>query len=270
MEALPQGEGIEAVDLEGYIRTQLESKQVLLMTHLIVGYPSVEVNRQMLEIMAEVGIDLIELQMPFSEPVADGPTFVRANQAAIAAGLRLDDYFELMERSVSAYPFPHLMMGYYNTAFRMGHGEFCRRLREVGASGFILPDLPIEEYGDLFALSADSDLSPIQLMTPTNSSQRLEAIGERVSGFAYAVARRGVTGGRTEFDGGTFEFVARCRSATDLPLALGFGLRRADDLRQLRGRVEVGIVGSALLEAWERGGAEGYRHLLLDLAGGRH
>jgi tryptophan synthase alpha chain len=240
------------------------------MTHLIVGYPSVEVNRQMLEIMGEVGIDLVELQMPFSEPVADGPTFVRANQEALSAGLRLDDYFGLLARSAGAHPFPHLMMGYYNTAFRLGHSDFCRRLREAGAAGFILPDLPIEEYDDLFELSADSDLCPIQLMTPTNSRERLTAIGERVSGFAYAVARRGVTGGRTDFEGGTFDFVARCRSATDLPLALGFGLRSGDDLRQLHGRVEVGIVGSALLEAWESGGEAAYRLLLRDLADARY
>ena len=162
------------------------------------------------------------------------------------------------------------MMGYYNTAFRMGHGPFCRRLRNSGVSGFILPDLPIEEYGDLFALSDDSGLCPILLMTPTNSRERLAEIGERVSGFAYAVARRGVTGLKTDFAGATFELLARCRAATDLPLALGFGLRSGDDLRQLHGRVEVGIVGSALLGAWERGGADEYRRLLRELASARH
>ena len=270
MESVSHGQGGQVADLTAYIRDRLVSREILLMTHVIAGYPSLEANWQMLEIMQEVGVDMVELQMPFSEPVADGPTFARANQLALRQGISLDQYFDFMRRATSTFNFPHLMMGYYNVAFRLGHAEFCARLGENGATGFILPDLPFEEYGDLFALSVARHLSPILLMTPTNTPARMRAIGQHSTGFVYAVARKGVTGRRTDLDYGLKSFVEGCRGATELPLALGFGLRRGDDLRRLQGAVEMAIVGSALLEVWEEGGEVGYRQFLTELAEGRN
>lgn len=257
--------------IEDHVRAELvrDDRAILLMAHLIVGFPSLEANWRMLEIMQEVEVDLVELQMPFSEPVADGPTFVRANQLALEAGLSVDEYFDFMTRATASFSIPHLMMGYYNTAYKLGHQVFCERLRAAAAAGFILPDLPIEEYGDLFDLSRDNGLSPILMMTPTNREHRLAAIGELASGFVYAVARKGVTGKRTELEQGLYRFVDRCRSATRLPLAVGFGLRQREDVELLHGRVEIAIVGSVLLDAWESGGEDGYRALLKELAGGR-
>lgn len=257
------------MNLQAYIEERLAERKVLMMTHLIAGFPSLEANWRMLEIMAEVGVDLVELQMPFSEPIADGPTFAQANQQALKSGLALDQYFDLMQRATAAFPFPHLMMGYYNTAFRLGHGPFCRRLAASGASGFILPDLPVEEYGDLWTASAECEQTPILLMTPTNTEQRLRQIGTQAQAFVYAVARKGVTGRQTDLDDGLYRFIARCRAATDLPLGIGFGLRSREDVRQLQGRAEIGIVGSVLLEIWEREGEAGYAALLRTLAAGR-
>ncbi|MBI2505956.1 MAG: tryptophan synthase subunit alpha [Candidatus Latescibacteria bacterium] len=257
------------MNLDAYIRQRLQSRKVLVMTHVIAGFPSLEANWQMLELMAQAGVDLVELQMPFSEPMADGPTFARANQQAIAGGLKLEQYFGLMERAAGIFPFPLLMMGYYNTVFRLGHGLFCTQLQARGGVGFILPDLPVEEYGDLFAHSARCELSPIMLMAPTNTDARLAHIGRHARGMVYAVARKGVTGSKTELEAGIYDFVARCRKATDLPLGLGFGLRQGEDIRRLQGQVEVAIVGSALLESWEREGREGYRKLLQELCAGR-
>ena len=259
------------MNLEAHVREQLKrnDRTILLMTHVIVGYPSLEANWRMLEIMADCGVDLVELQMPFSEPVADGPTFVRANQLALERGLRLDDYFSLMERATASFPFPHLMMGYYNTVFKLGHALFCERLSGAGGVGYILPDLPFEQYGDLSEHSTAAELTPILFMTPTNTRQRLGEVGEHAAGFVYAVARKGVTGLKTELAENLFGFLEQCRVATDLPLAVGFGLRGADDLRLLHGRVEIGIVGSALLDVWEQQGEEGYRRFLGDLVSGR-
>ncbi len=257
------------MNLQAYIEGRLSERKVLLMTHLIAGFPSLEANWRMLEIMAEAEVDLVELQMPFSEPIADGPIFARANQQALANGLALDEYFDLMQRATATFPFPHLMMGYYNTAFRLGPGPFCRRLAASGACGFILPDLPVEESGDLWAKGAECEQTPIVLMTPTNTEQRLQQIGAQAKGFVYAVARKGVTGRQTDLGEELYRFIARCRQATDLPLGVGFGLRSGDDLRQLQGQAEIGIVGSALLESWQRDGAASYAALLRDLAAGR-
>ena len=257
------------MDLSEYIRRRLETRKILLMTHVIAGYPSLEDNWRMLELMAEADVDLVELQMPFSEPVADGPTFVRANQIALERGFRLDEYFELVRRATECFDFPHLMMGYYNTVFRLGHENFCRRLQESGGAGFILPDLPLEEYGDLFELGEERGLNPVLLMTPTNTSQRLAELGRRATGFVYAVARRGVTGKKTALEPELYSFLDRCRSVTDVPLALGFGLQSGEDLRRINGIAEIGIVGSALLEKWEEGGESLYKPSLMELADSR-
>ena len=257
------------MNLTAYIHERRASKRILLMTHVIVGYLSLEANWRMLEIMADADVDMVELQMPFSEPVADGPTFVRANQGALQRGLLVEEYLDLLRRSASTFGFPHLWMGYYNTVYRMGHERFCSALRDGGAVGHILPDLPFDEYGDLFELSRRDGLSPVLLMTPTNTDERLGAIGENASGFVYAVARKGVTGKKTELAQDLFGFVERCRRATDLPLALGFGLRHGQDLGRLHDVAEIGIVGSALLEAWEQGGESAYVDLLADLCAHR-
>jgi len=257
------------MNLQRYIEERLTERKVLLMTHLIAGYPSLDENWRMLEIMGEVGVDLVELQMPFSEPMADGPTFARANQASLENGTTLAQYFDLMQRSTSTFDFPHLMMGYYNTAFNMGDAAYCQKLKECGAVGFILPDLPLEEAETLFALSDENELHPIQLMTPTNTDARLATLGQHACGFVYVVARRGVTGTKTDIDQEIYTFVERCKRATDVPLAVGFGLTSGADLERLQGKAEIGIVGSELLRVWEQEGEVAYTALLRDLAAGR-
>lgn len=251
--------------LEAYIRQRLQRKALLLMTHVVVGYPSFDTNMAMLEAMQRADVDLVELQWPFSEPIADGPVFVRANQQALDAGVRRDDYFTFMERAAATFDFKILMMGYYNSVLQMGHETFCACLAEHGGCGFIVPDLPPEEAGDLYQHAAIYQQEPIVLMTPTNSPARLQQIATRAGGFVYCAARKGVTGKQTQVNESLETFVGRCRQVTTLPLALGFGLRTGADLRRLRGLVDIGIVGTALLHAWEQGGAPRYEALLQDL-----
>ena len=224
--------------LETHIRERLQQRKLLLMTHAVVGYPSLEANWQMLEIMQETGVDLVELQMPFSEPIADGPLFVKANEGALRNGIRWQDYFGLLKRA-------------------------------SGGSGFIIPDLPVEEFGELWEPSATHLLSPIMLCTPTSTDERLQEICERANGFVYCVARKGVTGKATALDVGVTKFLQRCRKFTSVPLGLGFGLSQPEHLKTLHGHVEVAIVGSALLRSWEEGGAEQYRTHLMQLAEAR-
>jgi tryptophan synthase alpha chain len=252
--------------LEAHVRGQRSKKPALLMTHAVVGYPSLEANWEMLSAMEDAGADLVELQLPFSEPIADGPWFVKANQGAIHSGVRWDDYFHLVERASKAFPFPILFMGYYNSVFRMGPGTFCERLSSAGARGFIIADLPPEEARELNSSARERSLDPILIMTPTNSPRRLAEIASQASGFVYCVARKGVTGKRTDLSGEVQAFLSRCRAATALPLALGFGIKTPEDVRALRGLADIAIVGTACLEAWERGGPKGYRELLKGLA----
>lgn len=251
--------------LEQAIRGKLEGKPLLVMAHAVVGYPSLDANWKMLEAMESAGIDLVELQLPFSEPIADGPSFVKANQEAMNAGAGWDGYFDFMKRAAETFRFSVLFMGYYNSVFKMGEKKFCERLATAGANGFIVADLPPEEAGSLNREARKRDLDPILLMTPTNSEGRLAEIARQASGFIYCVARKGVTGKRTDLSNGVEGFLARCRKATALPLAVGFGIKTPEDVRALRGRADIAIVGTACLESWQKGGEEGYREFLRSL-----
>lgn len=253
------------MSLDTHIHAALKHRPLLLMTHAVVGYPSLEDNWRMLECMDAAGVDLVELQMPFSEPIADGPAFNRANQSALARGTRVDDYFALLVRAAQTFRFRLLFMGYYNTVFRLGHRTFCRRLADAGARGFIIADLPPEQLGDLAALAREFDLDPIRMMTPLNTPARLAEIARGAAGFIYCVARKGVTGRATSLDDGLRDYVARCRAVTALPLGIGFGIRNAADVRRLKGLVDLAIVGTACLDVWERDGRDAYLRFLQSL-----
>ncbi|MCM8537993.1 MAG: tryptophan synthase subunit alpha [Lentisphaeraceae bacterium] len=251
--------------LEKYVREKLEKKEILLMTHVICGYPSFEDNYKELKIMAEAGVDLVELQFPFSEPSADGPLFVKANQISLENGTTVDQCFDFLEKISKEFPFKTMMMGYYNTAYKLGEEKYIERLKAAGAFGFILPDLPIEEAGPLHTFAEENDQAPIMLMTPTNTQERLNSIGSNAEGLVYAVARKGVTGKKTAMDDEVGEFLLRCREATDLPLGVGFGLSCKDDLDYLKGKADIAIIGTAALRAWEEGQEEGLRTFFKNL-----
>ena len=250
------------MSLETFVRERLKGRKALLMAHTVVGYPSMEANWAMLETMQDAGVDLVELQLPFSEPIADGPTFVQANQRAIESHVHWEDYFDFFARASKELDLGLLFMGYYNSVFQMGEAEFTERLSAVGARGFIVADLPPEEARELNRHGREHELDPVLLMTPTNSDERLAAIAEQASGVVYCVARKGVTGKQTDFTTEVAGFLKRCRHATPLPLGLGFGIKRPEDVRAVRDVADIAIVGTACLEAWETHGADGYRGFL--------
>lgn len=251
--------------LEAYLRDRLARKPLLVMTHVVCGYPSFEDNLRALEVMAEFDVDLVELQFPFSEPSADGPRFVRANQLAIQQGTHTRDCFAFMARAAQRFPFRLLMMGYYNTVFKMGEAAFVEQLAAAGGEGLIVPDLPLEESGELRRLAAERDLDPILLMAPTNTDGRLAQLGAAARGFVYAVARKGVTGSKTAMDEELDGFIARCRRAAGVPVGVGFGVSGRDDIEFLRGRADIAIIGTAALAAWEERGEPGLRAFLTEL-----
>ena len=254
--------------LADYLRQRSAEKKPLVMTHVVCGYPSFDDNLRELEIMQEFDVDLVELQFPFSEPSADGPTFVRANQLAIEQGVQVQDCFEFMAKVNERFSFKTLMMGYYNTVFKMGHKSYLDQLEQAGGVGFIVPDLPIEEAGELFGEARGRGLSPIVLMTPTNREERLAQLAAEADGFVYAVARKGVTGAATDVSHDLAEFLARCRQHTDLPLAVGFGISAPDDIRFIGEHADIAIIGTAALKAWEANGEDGLRAFFDQLLGG--
>ena len=253
--------------MQSYIESRKQSKDLLVMAHVVCGYPSFEANMQELEIMAEARVDLVELQFPFSEPSADGPLFVKANELSLQNGTTVDQCFDFMKEVSERFPFQVLMMGYYNTVFKMGEQRFVERLKEAGGVGYILPDLPVEEATELHRISAAAGVEPVMLMTPTSSDKRLAQLGAAAKGFVYVVARKGVTGSKTQMGDDVQALVARCRQHTSVPIAVGFGISAKSDMDFLRGTADMAIVGTAALKSWEASGADGLRSFFADLMG---
>ena len=251
--------------LQRFIAERKQSKDILVMAHVVCGYPSFEENLQELEIMAEAGVDLVELQFPFSEPSADGPLFVRANEQSLKSGTTVDQCFDFMKLVSARFPFKVLMMGYYNTAFKMGEATFVTRVKESGGVGYILPDLPIEESAELHRLSEEAGIEPIILMTPTTSDARLVKLGAVSRGLVYVVARKGVTGSKTQMGDDVLALIERCRQHTDVPLGVGFGISSKADIDVLRGHADIAIVGTAALKTWQEGGAPALRKFFAEL-----
>ncbi|MCL4143177.1 UNVERIFIED_CONTAM: hypothetical protein GTU68_063723 [Idotea baltica] len=157
------------------------------------------------------------------------------------------------------------MMGYYNTVFKTGHRSFLQRLKDAGGDAFILPDLPVEEASELHVIAKELDLSPIILMTPTSSDERLTQLAAAADGFIYVVARKGVTGSNTNMNQELANFILRCRQHTDLPLAIGFGVSTKDDINFISQHADIAVIGTAALKAWEDNKQDGLRAFFTQL-----
>jgi len=230
--------------LQNDVHRALERRDILLMTHLVLGYPSFEANREVVAQMVGAGVDLIELQIPFSEPVADGPVIARACQESLARGTKVAACLDFAAAVTQVHRIPFLLMTYYNIIFRFGEQPFLDRCRRIGIRGLIVPDLPPEEGADFLRAAKRTGLDPIPIFAPTSTVARMHELESAGDGFVYCVARRGVTGAATSLDA-TFEsYIARCRAATDLPLAVGFGIRTREDVAALRGKADIAVIGS--------------------------
>ena len=177
--------------LESYLRNRLDEKEILLMTHIVLGYPSFDDSLRIIEAMVEVGIDLMELQIPFSEPTADGPVIVRANQGALRNGATVRECLNLVEKVARTFDIPLLIMTYYNILFRYGVKRFATDMSNCGLQGAIIPDLPPEEGREYLDALQEHDLAPILFFSPTTSPDRMRYIASFGRGFIYCVARKG-------------------------------------------------------------------------------
>lgn len=242
--------------LENKIRSQKGQQDILLMTHLVLGYPSFDENYKMIQEMAGAGVELVELQIPFSEPTADGPVLLKANQESLSRGTRLQDCFDFAEKVAKEFKdVSFLFMTYYNILFTYGVTAFVKKSKQLGIQGFIIPDLPPEEAGEYKKACQDNELDSIFIFTPTSRPERLKLINEYSSGLIYSVGRKGVTGAKTSFDQEVADQIQRYRDAATLPLALGFGVSTREDIDFLKAqKVDIAVIGSKLLRLQEEEG----------------
>ncbi|MCP3874646.1 MAG: tryptophan synthase subunit alpha [Desulfobacteraceae bacterium] len=241
--------------LESYIKERLKTKKILLMTHIVMGYPSFEASYDIVKQMVEAGVDLMELQIPFSEPMADGPVILKANQKAIENGSSVQKCFEFAQKVSSEFTIPFLFMSYANVLFKYGMERFSDKMDQINLKGAIVPDLPPEEGADYIKAMKKNNLSPIYIFSPETSDERLEYISSYASGFVYCLARKGVTGKDTAFSDDLATYLSRCRKATDLPLAVGFGVKEKADIDYLKGKADIAVIGSQTIRIVEEKGA---------------
>ena len=240
--------------LETYIRKHLEQKDILLMTHIVIGYPSFEDSFEIVKQMVRSGVDIMELQIPFSEPMADGPVILKANQEALKQGSTVRKCIEFAQRVAAEFPIPFLFMTYVNIPFKYGMTSFVEKMRTIGLHGAIVPDLPPEEGKEYMEAMDKNDIDPIFIFSPETSDERLRYLASHASGFVYCLVRKGVTGKETTFSTEMADYLARCRKATDLPLAVGFGVKEKRDVDYLKGKADIAVIGSQTIRIVEQEG----------------
>ena len=242
--------------LKSYINKKLEAKDILLMTHIVMGYPSFEDSMYIVEQMVESGVDLIELQIPFSEPMADGPVILKANQKSIENGSSVKKCFEFASTAAKKFDIPFLFMSYANILHKYGMGKFSDQMALMNLRGAIVPDIPPEEGNEYISAMERNQLCPIFIYTPQTSDERMRYIDTYAKGFIYCVARKGVTGKATQFSHELETYLKRCRKATNLPLAVGFGVKDKNDIDYLKGKTDIAVIGSETIRIVDEKGVK--------------
>ena len=252
-------------DLAQEIQEKRKRRSILLMAHQVLGYPDFETNYEMIRLFYECGVDLVELQIPFSEPIADGPLFLKANQKALERGVTVKQCLDFAQKVTSDFSLPCVFMTYYNILQQYGVKRFVETASSLGIRGLIVPDAFPEESDEYFVACKEQQVAPILIVTPYTPDSRLEYLANKMEGFLYCAARKGVTGAQTSFGEETTAFLSRCRHYSSVPIGVGFGVQRPEDVRYLVNKSDIAIVGSALLKVLEAEGLTGVREFLLSL-----
>jgi tryptophan synthase alpha chain len=226
-----------------------------LVTYIAAGDPDLDRTAGILRALDRAGADVLEVGVPFSDPLADGPVIQRATERALASGTTLSGVLDLLRELRTDIAAPVVIFSYANPILRLGAEQFADRAREAGVDGVLVLDLPIEEADEFRTILAGRGIDTILLLSPTTTDDRLRRAAALGSGFLYAISRLGVTGARDALATGAREMVERIRRVSDLPVALGFGISRPDHVREVAQWADAAVVGSALVDVIAREGA---------------
>ena len=228
-------------------------KKPALVAYVTCGDPDLATTRAIVLNAIEAGADVVELGVPFSDPVADGPVIQRASERALKQGTTLSQVLTLAaDVRQQAQSTGLVVFSYLNPILRMGIEKFCKVARHAGVDGVLVTDLPVEEAGEYLRAMQANDLAPIFLAAPTSPDERLRRIAQASRGFVYAVSRTGVTGARQQLAGDAEKLVRRLRRVTKLPVAVGFGISNAEQFAEVGEFADAVVVGSAIVETIER------------------
>ena len=234
-----------------------EAGELGMVAYITAGDPSLDATLKFVIALAEAGADVIELGIPFSDPLADGPTIQRASERALKAGTTLSSVIELVRRirqsnSAAAREVPIILFGYYNPIFQMGVEKFAATASAAGADGVLVTDLTPEESTEYRQILAKHNLDTIFLAAPTSTDERIEKISAATSGFLYLISRTGVTGAKDSLPEDLPALIRRVRAHTNVPLAVGFGISLPGHVSVLGGLADAAVVGSALVSEIEK------------------
>jgi tryptophan synthase alpha chain len=250
--ALPitRGERLSAA----FARARAEQR-IALIPYVMVGYPDLGTSRQLGLALLDAGADILELGMPFSDPLADGPTIQHAGQVALQHGTTPRTCLRLATELAAHSQTPIVLMGYYNPILSRGLGRFCAEASAAGVAGLIVPDLPPEEAAPLVQAGERRGIELIYLVAPTSPAARLQRVAQAAArtgnGFLYCVSLSGVTGARAALPEHLEAFLGRVRAQTSLPLAVGFGVSQPDHIRRIGALADGAVVASALINAMD-------------------
>jgi tryptophan synthase alpha chain len=236
---------------DAFIRLRREGRRGFI-PFITAGDPDLDVTRELVVELARAGATVVELGVPFSDPVADGPTIQRSSERALRLGVSLSDVLAVVSDARRVTDVPVILFGYFNPVLQFGVERFAEEAARAGADGVLVTDLVPEESADFNAALAVRGLDQIFLVAPTTSDARLRSIAARASGFVYAVSRAGVTGARTDLSAEAARLVARVREATDLPVAVGFGISTPEHVSEVWTYADAAVVGSALVAEIEK------------------
>jgi tryptophan synthase alpha chain len=229
-----------------------DRRQLGLVTYVTAGDPDIDRSALILRALDRAGADVLEVGVPFSDPLADGPVIQRASERALASGMTLARTLDLIGRQRAAISAPIVLFTYVNPILRFGVARFAEAAEGAGVDGVLVLDLPLEEAGELHASIGRAGLDTIFLLSPTTTVERIRAAARLGSGFLYAISRAGVTGARDRFAEGAAALCARIRQESSLPIAVGFGLSRPEHLAEVGRIADAAVVGSALVDVIAR------------------
>jgi tryptophan synthase alpha chain len=237
-----------------------------IATHTVVGFPDLKTSAKIAEILA-ANSAIVELQIPFSDPVADGLVIAAANSIALSHKITPQNCLDFATKISQKFPQTDFyLMTYFNPVFRFGITKFVKAAQKAGVRGFIIPDLPVEEATAFLKICRQNKLHLIFVVAPNTSEARLKKIAQTARGWLYCVARLGITGSQTEFGKNLKNFLTRVKRFTPLPLGVGFGVKSRKDIQQIaKAGGTIGIVGSELFRQFEKGGLKKLEQFLKSL-----
>lgn len=227
-----------------------KEKRFGIMTHVVVGYPSLPKTFSLIKSMEKAGVDFVELQIPFSDPLADGPTIMKASEASLKNGTKVKDAFAIAQKVSMQTSIPLLFMAYFNTVFKYGVKKFCEDAQRAGITGLIVPDFSLEEESNDFLQKycEKNNLYLIRVISPSSTTERLQKNAKRAQGFVYCAARQGTTDAKKNLDPRIALYLETVKKEFSIPLAVGFGISSRERLKIIEPYSNIAVIGSAILD----------------------